>query len=530
MAQQTGSKYPSFKITFQGTKNVKTSVQDKMQNIKGKISQMTGSFVSNTDVINAVFDFWLSRNSEEITCDNVTGSYQDVSSGETMQDIFLTASSSLQSIVDRTMHHSRYCSNSCKITKLVRRGHVVIASVKCSNQETPHTFSWSSSPYLPNKEHLVNHRVCHAMVCSGMLPVHYTRFAHEAGIGCISRQKRKKFHQKHKDSVQNAHDQSIEEALQEEIGSYEELDGIEIMSDARHGWRKNAKDTSVVAIGDKTHKVLKCEHVTKADDIVSQRHEMKGTKEIYSYFSSKDVSIKVHTHDRNMAVNKFVKDSDFTRNQNDCWHAVKSMKKSLKAISCGPKYKEGTTWSRQLDDKAEPVATHVHWAMKNSNDNPEELRKSLGNIVKHYKNEHENCSESSRCKMDKNYEPSRTVLTNPKAEKMLQTAIQNSVIYKSPDDYILSRDSSYVESFNNVMNIFQDKRICFSDMQYKLRSNLAVLHWNENVDREFTSIWNPKDDTAPRRKKGKKNYKAVGHKYRKSIWDIYMDSMFRPRN
>jgi hypothetical protein len=45
------------------------------------------------------------------------------------------------------------------------------------------------------------------------------------------------------------------------------------MTDARHGWHNKAKDTSVVAIGEKTHKVLKCEHVTKTDDLVTQRHE-----------------------------------------------------------------------------------------------------------------------------------------------------------------------------------------------------------------------------------------------------------------
>ena len=33
--------------------------------------------------------------------------------------------------------------------------------------------------------------------------------------------------------------------------SYEELDGINIMTDARHRWRKNSKDTSVVALGEK---------------------------------------------------------------------------------------------------------------------------------------------------------------------------------------------------------------------------------------------------------------------------------------
>jgi hypothetical protein len=43
----------------------------------------------------------------------------------------------------------------------------------------------------------------------------------------------------------------------------EDLETIDIMTDARHGWHNNAKDTSVVAIGEKTHKVLKCEHVTK---------------------------------------------------------------------------------------------------------------------------------------------------------------------------------------------------------------------------------------------------------------------------
>ncbi|KAH3876604.1 hypothetical protein DPMN_000451 [Dreissena polymorpha] len=155
------------------------------------------------------------------------------------------------------------------------------------------------------------------------------------------------------------------------------------------------------------------------------------------------------------------------------------MKKSLKAISTGPQYKEGTTWSRQLEDKAEPVAAHMHWTMKNCKENPQllVLRQNLDSVVKHYKNEHDNCFDTSSlsCKTDKNYEPSRTVITNPKVEKMLENAIKSSVIYTSPEDFILSRSSFSVESFNNVMNIFQDKRIAFSDMQYNMRSQLSVF-------------------------------------------------------
>ena len=56
------------------------------------------------------------------------------------------------------------------------------------------------------------------------------------------------------------------------------------MADARHGWRKNAKDNSV-AIGEKTHKVL-CEHVTKTNDTVTQRHGRFGTEKYISTFEN----------------------------------------------------------------------------------------------------------------------------------------------------------------------------------------------------------------------------------------------------
>ena len=45
-------------------------------------------------------------------------------------------------------------------------------------------------------------------------------------------------------------------------------------------------------------------------------------------------------------------------------------------------------------------------------------------------------------------------------------------------------------------------------MQYNMKAQLAVIHWNENVDREYTSVWKPRTARAPRRQKGKNNYKA----------------------
>ena len=58
---------------------------------------------------------------------------------------------------------------------------------------------------------------------------------------------------------------------------------------------------------------------------------------------------------------------------------------------------------------------------------------------------------------------------------MLEGVINNSAIFISQDDFFLARDTSYGESFNNVMNILFDKRISFTDQQYNDRSQMAVL-------------------------------------------------------
>jgi hypothetical protein len=56
---------------------------------------------------------------------------------------------------------------------------------------------------------------------------------------------------------------------------------------------------------------------------------------------------------------------------------------------------------------------------------------------------------------DKNYEPSRIVSTDPVAEQLLVKVILKSNIFRYPQDYILGRDTFYVESFNNVFSKFR---------------------------------------------------------------------------
>ena len=205
-------------------------------------------------------------------------------------------------------------------------------------------------------------------------------------------------------------------------------------------------------------------------------------------FEETNVKVNMWLHDMNATVNKEVK-SRGINNQNDLWHGVKNVKKLMKKITDGAKKNHGKTWHQELDDKLLAVTTHVHWATRNCAGDPTVLRQNLDNIIPHYENNHENCNPSSRCKSQDNYQPTKKVITNPIAKQLLEKVVKSCTIYKNASSFAYAKDTHYVESFNNVINICQDKRISFSSEEYRMRSYLAVLHWNENVDRAETSVW-----------------------------------------
>jgi len=273
------------------------------------------------------------------------------------------------------------------------------------------------------------------------LPVHYERFCFGAGIGFIYDRQRSEFFQQYRAAIHDEYSTSIELALLQEIAtecasrSTTEVDGVNIITDARHGWRKNAKDSSIVTIGEKSHQVLHHAHVTKQDDLCSQRHEKLGTERAYKHLEERNVPVNVHNHDRNLSINCLVREKGVT-NQNDTWHSIKVLKKAVSNIATGAKYKHGKTWHFQLHDKIESVATHAHWCIQHCGGNMDTLQSSLLNISQHYQNSHEKCYAESRCKQDQNYEPSKIVLTDPKAVELLTETVKTSSLYKNAADYV----------------------------------------------------------------------------------------------
>mgnify|MGYP001803388271 CR=1 FL=1 len=68
---------------------------------------------------------------------------------------------------------------------------------------------------------------------------------------------------------------------------------MEILTDARHGWRKNARQTDVVCLGNKNKKVVAYDVMTSVDDVCTQRHELLGTKRIYEKLDQQGVVVSI---------------------------------------------------------------------------------------------------------------------------------------------------------------------------------------------------------------------------------------------
>ena len=143
----------------------------------------------------------------------------------------------------------------------------------------------------------------------------------------------------------------------------------------------------------------------------------------------------------------------------------------------------GITW-HELSDKAASIKTVTFYAMKSCNGDPARLREILDNIPRHYQDDHSKCLPESRCKTDEEYESSKCIILDPIPIRLVTKAIRKLQIYKTPADYACCVDTHYAESYNNATLVYHDERINFGEKEYKRRTYLSVLDWNENPKKQ----------------------------------------------
>ena len=362
-------------------------------------------------------------------------------------------------------------------------GHVCVIVFTCP---AGHTVRWSSSEKM-GSNYVVNYKMMQAYLCSGITPIQYERLSDFADYGMLSPRFRSQAQLPLSAIISFMKRASVFQARAEEMRLTGNGKKISIMTDAWHGCRKNSVHTDHVAIGCRSHKVVDIQHVSKKDDLVSQRHETLGVRRMYDEFDRQNITVDIHVHDNNASINKAIREkSSGICNCNERWHATKPITAGMKAISIGAKKREGITWHAQLRDKGARLRNHAYWALGNCNNDPSILRQHLDNSVLHFQDIHDGCDTDSECK-EQGYVPDFTIVRDHVAVQLLREFIKSLTLYKMAGNFVLNMDTYYVESFNNTCLIYLDKRIHYKDVMYELRSDLSVICWNEHVDRPYTS-------------------------------------------
>lgn len=333
------------KLNLYGEESDYNSLLKCIDELKSNFASQ-GYKYSNLDIVNTALR-QLNRNMVNLK----TGALPTIECAKSNADetLVITTVSALENLSGIVCLHKQFCNELVCLTSEKKSGYSVQFNVSCV--VCRFTRKWISSPVLPNKREIVNYRMTHAYLSSGVLPSHFERFSDATEFGKLPQTQMNGLIREYSACVELERKSSCASAFQQELAS-SSTDGIDIISDARHSTRENSKLTDVVCIGYSSHKVVDHIVVSRDDDTCSQRHELLGTKKLYENFDVKNVKIRRHGHDRNASINKFVREKQInTVNQNDTWHVSVSIEKEMKKIATGAKCREGKAWSSQLLDK-----------------------------------------------------------------------------------------------------------------------------------------------------------------------------------
>nr|XP_058955495.1 uncharacterized protein LOC131782778 isoform X4 [Pocillopora verrucosa]XP_058972477.1 uncharacterized protein LOC131798834 isoform X2 [Pocillopora verrucosa]XP_058973361.1 uncharacterized protein LOC131799682 isoform X2 [Pocillopora verrucosa] len=201
---------------------------------------------------------------------------------------------------------------------------------------------------------------------------------------------------------------------------------------------------------------------------------------------------------------------------------AKSVTKAMKEVASGAQRDEGSKWFFELLDKVKSTRTLVYFCMKNSPPNEEEFQGTLLNVVDHYQGNHVRCHAESRCKQN-GYVMSKKLLTKPEVVAACREAIMGTSIYRHASDYMRCRETYWIESLHSVMLIYAAKRIHYGDDTYNMCMELAILDWNENVNREASSLQMYQHTRHPNRLAETRVLTSKTFNFRETIWSTFFN-------
>nr|XP_058943697.1 uncharacterized protein LOC131771852 [Pocillopora verrucosa] len=113
----------------------------------------------------------------------------------------------------------------------------------------------------------------------------------------------------------------------------------------------------------------------------------------------------------------------------------------------------------------------------------------------------------------------------PMTKELLTYLFETQVKEKSPIICCLlqCRETYWIESLYSVMLIYAAKRIHHGDDTYNMCMELAILDWNENVNREASSLQMYQHTRHPNRLAETRVLTSKTFNFRETIWSTFFN-------
>ena len=177
------------KVTFNYcNEEDKIELFEKIKKIKCHMGEGNPKTITTFELLNRVMDYYILC----VYSDNSTtkGTKRDYVQDEEYQlcteeqalreQLFVCAMSSMSNLVSRVVQHTHKCPASLEMKSGAYLHHGMNLKLTCDQN---HNLNWTSSPYIMGGKLLVNMRVLHGIITSGILPGQVTKLTSEAKTG-----------------------------------------------------------------------------------------------------------------------------------------------------------------------------------------------------------------------------------------------------------------------------------------------------------------------------------------------------------
>ncbi|XP_064462597.1 uncharacterized protein LOC135373305 [Ornithodoros turicata] len=226
------------------------------------------------------------------------------------------------------------------------------------------------------------------------------------------------------------------------------------------------------------NRIVHFELVKSTEVSSSNAMEAYGLQKCLAFLEVHDMTVDTLVTDRHSGIKAMLRRlCPHIKHRFDVWHVVKGVKKKLLALSRSTKHQVVQLWIDSL-------TRHAYWCPRTSGDDGDLCLAKWVSAVNHIVDIHEHDNPLYPiCYHGALSEPRQWLREDTETYRRVQDILLSPALLKDIP-FLSSQEQTYgLEAFHSVLIQFLPKSYAFSDEGMVARTQVAIIHFNENADR-----------------------------------------------